>query len=115
MRLELAIAVLLPLAGCVAPEPEPVPVPVPVPVRSKYDRLFDAVLGAATDLGVEVRSADRATGRIAGTKADGEVMVDLVRQPDGSVNVEFIAPGSTETNRKLRERWMSAYERRRGR
>jgi hypothetical protein len=115
MRLELAFAVLLPLAGCVAPEPEPVPVPVPVPVRSKFDRSFDAALGAATDAGVEVRSADRATGRIAGTKAGGEVTIDLVRQPDGTVKVEFNAPGSTETNPKLSERWLQAYQRRMGR
>jgi hypothetical protein len=113
MRLpQLVIAALLPFAGCVAPEPEPVP--VPVPVRSKFDRSFDAALGAATDAGVEVRSADRATGRIMGTKAGGEVTIDLVRQPDGRVKVEFNAPGSTES-KPLSERWFQAYERRMGR
>ena len=106
-----ALTVVLACTGCASTEPEPQPVPVP----SKYDRSFDAALGAATDVGVGVRSADRAGGRIAGTKAGGEVTIDLLRQPDGTVKVHFTAPGSTESTPKLSERWHQAYQRRMGR
>ncbi len=101
-------AVLLPLTGCFIPPPPPVPVPVP----STYDRTFDAALAAATDVGVEVRSADRAAGHIVGTTAAGEVTIDLRRQPNGSVQVEFTAPGASDTSPKLSERWQQAYQRR---
>ena len=104
----LALTAVLTFTGC-ASEPEPVAVP------TKYDRSFDAALGAAGDIGVELRSADRALGRISGERAGVEVTIELQQQPDGTVRVEFSAPGSTETNPKLSERWLSAYQRRMGR
>src|SRR5262245_10538128 len=111
-RLSLfALTAALAFTGCVAAEPEPQPVVIP----SKFDRAFDAAVGAASDIGVEVRSADRASGRIQGPKSGVEVTIDVTRQPDGTVRVEFTAPGSTETNPKLSERWYSAYQRRMGR
>ena len=105
----LAVTVALAFPACVEPEPEP------VPVQSKFDRSFDAAVGAASDIGVEIHSADRNGGRIQGAKADVEVTIDVTRQPDGTVRVAFNAPGSTETNPKLSERWYSAYQRRMGR
>jgi len=106
----LALTAVLACSGC-ASEPEPVPVAIP----SKYDRSFDAALAAATDVGVVVHSADRFLGRIVGEKAGAEVTIDLKRQADGTVKVEFSAPGSTETNPKLSEQWLSAYQRHMGR
>jgi hypothetical protein len=105
-----AVIAALALPGCAASEPAP-----PVPVQSTFDRSFDAALAAATDAGVEVHSADPASGRIQGAKSGVEVTIDLTRQPDGTVRIEFTAPGSTETNPKLSERWYSAYQRRMGR
>jgi hypothetical protein len=107
----LALPAVLACAGCASPEPEPQPVAAP----SKYDRSFDAALAAAADVGVEVRTADRTAGRIRGVKGDAEVTIALQGQPNGSVKVEFSAPGSTETNPKLSEQWLSAYQRRMGR
>ena len=106
-RRSLLAAALLPLAGCW--------IPVSPPVPSKYDRTFDAAVGAAADVGVEVRSADRAAGRIAGTKDGGEVTIHVQERPDGSVKVEFTAPGASDTSPKLSERWHQAYQRRMGR
>ena len=106
----LVIAALLLLTGCVGTsEPEP------VPARPVFERSFDAALGAATDIGVEVRSADRANGRITGVRGDVQVTIDVLRQADGTVRLAFDAPGSTETNPKLSERWFSSYSRRMGR
>jgi hypothetical protein len=106
----LALSAVLACSGC-ASEPEPEPVAIP----AKYDRSFDAAVAAAGDVGVEVRSADRTLGRILGEKAGVEVTIELQRQPNGTVKVEFSAPGSAETNPKLSEKWLSAYQRRMGR
>ena len=108
--LSLTLSAVLACSGC-ATEPEPQPVAIP----SKYDRSFDAALAAAGDVGVEVRSADRVLGQILGEKAGVEVTIELQRQPDGTVRIEFSAPGSTETKPKLSEKWLSAYQRRMGR
>ena len=111
MTREFAASALILFAGCVAPAPEPQTVVVP----ASFDRTWDAALGAAADVGVQVRSADRATGRISGIKAGAEVTIDVRRQADGTLRVAFAAPGSTETNPKLGDRWLSAYQRRMGR
>ena len=110
--LQVALTVLLACAGCASSsEPEA----QPVALRSKYDRSFDAALAAAADVGVEVSSADRAAGRILGERFGVEVSIELRRQANGNVRVEFSAPGSRETNPRLSEKWLSAYQRRMGR
>jgi len=101
----------LTFAGCVEPEPEP----QPVMSSPSFDRSWNAALGAATDVGVQINSADRAGGRITGSKDGGQVTIDVLRQADGTLRVAFEAPGSSETNPKLSDRWLSAYQRRMGR
>jgi hypothetical protein len=105
-----ALSVILACTGC-SSSPEP----APVPGAAQYDRAFDAALGAAHDIGVEVLTADRAAGRILGTRAGGEVKISLQWQPGGSTKVEFSAPGSVETQPRLSELWLAAYNRRMGR
>ncbi|HZN37673.1 MAG TPA: hypothetical protein VFD82_02660 [Planctomycetota bacterium] len=101
----------LPLAGCVGSYPTE---PRTVTTLPSFDRSWDAALSAAADVGVHVDSADRAAGRIAGSKAGAEVTIDVLRQADGTLRVSFKAPGSTETNPTLGDRWRSAYQRRMG-
>jgi hypothetical protein len=62
-----------------------------------------------------VRNADRAGGRIQGTKGTAEVTINLLRQANGDLRLAFSAPGSPETNPTLNDRWLSAYHRRMGR
>jgi len=107
----LALTAVLVWTACAS---EPEPQPQPVPGAAKYDRAFDAALAAAGDVGIEVRTADRAAGRILGAKAGAEVTIWLQWQPNGSTKVEFSAPGSTETP-KLGDKWLAAYQRRMGR
>ena len=104
----VALSVVPVSAACVYHEPAPVVVP------SKYDRSFDAALGAASDVGVAVRSADRNTGRILGTKAGTEVTIELKRQPNGTVQVEF-SPRTPAADPSLGDQWLAAYQRRMGR
>jgi hypothetical protein len=112
-RLSLsALTVVLACTGCAS---EPEPQPVPAPGAAKYDRSFDAAVGACKDIGVEVTKADRAAGRIAGTRAGVEVAIWLQWQPNGSTKIEFSAPGAPDTGPKLSEQWNAAYNRRMGR
>jgi hypothetical protein len=104
----LATAVLI--GGCVA-----YPYGYPVAGPSTFDRSWDAALGAATDSGVQVTSADRPSGRIVGSKAGAAVTITLLTQADGSVRVSFDAPHAQESNPSLSERWTANYQRRMGR
>jgi len=99
------------IAGCAA---YPYGVPT-APIPASFDRSWDAALGAAADAGVQVSSADRASGRITGSKAGAAVTILLQPRPDGSLRVSFDAPTSRETNPTLDERWLSSYNRRMGR
>ena len=100
-------------AGCYDEPPPTYPVVVSTP--PSFDRSWDAALGAAEDAGIQVTLADRMNGNITGTKAGADVRIELRQLPDKSVQVAFSAPGSTEVNPKLSERWLSAYHRRMGR
>jgi len=111
-RTLLALAVTATLAGCVAYYPT---YPTTAPGPPKYDQAFDAALNAATDSGVNVTTADRATGRIIGSKGGAGVTITLQQQGDGSVRVAFNAPDSKQTNPTLAEQLNGAYQRRMGR
>ena len=104
-----AVAAAVLIGGCYTAQPAAPAGP------SKFDRSWDAALGAAADVGVQITSADRASGRITGSKAGAAVAIALQTQADGSVRVSFDAPNAEETNPTLNERWLSNYQRRMGR
>lgn len=114
-RLPLILAAALAvLAGCVvAPYPPAYPSVASTP--PSFDRSWDAALGAAADTGIQVTSADRASGRISGVKAGAGVTIVLQPQADNTLKLSFDAPASKETNPTLGERWAAAYNRRMGR
>jgi hypothetical protein len=102
-------------AGCVvAPYPYSYPTTT-VSSPPSFDRSWDAALGAAADVGVQVTSADRANGRITGSKAGAAVSVELRPQADNTLQVIFSAPDSKESNPTLNDRWLRAYQSRMGR
>lgn len=102
-------------AGCVvAPYPYGYPTTT-VSSPPSFDRSWDAALGAAADVGVQITSADRANGRITGTKAGAAVDIDLRPQADNTLQVIFTAPDSKESNPSLNDRWLKAYQARMGR
>jgi len=98
------------LAGCAPYEPVPVYTPPP-----KYDLAWNAALGGVQDAGVQVTSADPATGLIRGAKDGIDVTVSVARQGDGSVRVQFDAKGATQRDPELSKRFTQAYQRRMGR
>jgi hypothetical protein len=113
LPLALVTALAL-LAGCVV-APYPAAYPTGVSTPPSFDRSWDAALGAAADAGIQVTSADRASGRITGTKAGAAATIELRQQADNSLKVSFNAPASKESNPTLGERWAAAYNRRMGR
>jgi hypothetical protein len=106
------------LAGCAAEEPQAPPPPKPVPYyvpQSTFDRAWNAAQGAVQDAGVQLKSVDRATGLIRGSKDGIDVTVSVVRQADGTTRVQFDSKGPTERDAGLANRFSQAYERRMGR
>ena len=97
------------LSGCVVYEP------VPVTSPSKFDRSWNAALGAVQDAGVQITSAEPSTGVIRGNKDGIDVNALVVRQADGGVRVQFDTKGPTQNDPGLSNRFSQAYERRMGR
>jgi type IV pilus biogenesis protein CpaD/CtpE len=113
IRALAALLVCIGLAGCVA-YPYPYEAQTTM-VPASFDRSWDAALGAASDSGIQVTSADRASGRITGTKAGAAGTITVERQSGGNVRVGFSAPDARESNPTLNDRWLSNYNRRMGR
>ena len=104
------------IAGCyVAPYPYPVSTSQVVVSAPSFDKSWDAALGAASDVGIQITSADRSSGRITGTKAGAGVTIDVRPQADNTLQVIFNAPDSKETNPTLNSRWLAVYNQRMGR
>ena len=104
------------IGGCyVAPYPYPAPAYQTVTSPPNFDKSWDAALGAAADVGIQITQADRANGRITGSKAGAAVTIDLRPQSDNTLQVIFNAPDSKETNPTLNARWLAVYNQRMGR
>jgi hypothetical protein len=101
------------LAGCY-PYPVYTPTPTAPPV-SKFDRVWDAAYGAATDVGVKIQSADRNSGMIQGMKDAVAVSIYVRTQADGSVAAEITAKGPASQQQAVSDQISQAYERRMGR
>jgi hypothetical protein len=102
------------IAGCYA-YPYPYPAYQTVTAAPSFDKSWDAALGAAADVGIQIASADRGAGRITGSKAGARVTIDVRPQADNTLQVIFSAPDSRESNPSLNERWLAVYNQRMGR
>jgi len=111
LRIVLALVLgSLATSGCVVYEPVVVP-----GAPASFDRSWNAALGGVQDAGVQIQSADPATGFIRGAKDGIDVTVVVARQADGSVRVQFDAKGPTQRDPGLGDRFSRAYDRRMGR
>ena len=109
----IAMAIVAGLAaGCVVYEAPPGYYSYTLP--SPYDRAWSAAGGALHDAGVQVVSADPATGVARGSKDGVDVTVSVARQAAGTTRVQFDAKPS-DRDPGLAQRFSDAYERRRGR
>jgi hypothetical protein len=106
-RMTLFLAACLTTA-CVAYAPYQYP-------GANYDRAWNAALGGVQDAGVNVTQAEQENGLIRGSRNGIEVIVNLVRQADGSVRVQFDTKGDIRNDPQLPNRFSQAYDRRMGR
>ena len=111
----LALAVALyTLAGCVVYDPY-YPYGAPPPGPSKFDRAWNAAVGALQDQGVQIANQDRGAGVISGRRGGINVNTRLMTQADGSVRVEFNAGGAMSEDPSLPDRISRSYDARMGR
>lgn len=89
--------------------------PAPYYYGSNYDRAWNAALGGAQDAGVTITQVEPENGFIRGTRNGIDVTVQVARQPDGSVRVQFDTRGDTRNDPQLANRFSQAYDRRMGR
>ena len=83
---------LFTLASCVVYDPYYPYGPPPGP--SKFDRAWNAAVGALQDQGVQIGNQDRASGTIDGRRGGINMKARVLTQADGSVRVEFNASGA---------------------
>ena len=116
LHLALVAACTL-IAGCyVAPYPYyPAPTYQTVTSAPSFDKSWDAALGAAADVGVQITSADRATAASPAARPAPRVTIDVRPQADNTLQVIFSAPDSKESNPSLNDRWLAVYNQRMGR
>jgi hypothetical protein len=105
----LTLMLALLLSGCVA-----YPVAVVAPT-SNYDRVWDSALRAADDVGIQVASADKAAGYMAGTKGRIDAQIFVLRQADGGVRVQLDLKGPLDQDPGLSDRFSRTYDRYMGR
>ena len=108
LRAMAVIAGSLALAACVVYEP------VPQQGPSTYDRAWAAAIGAMQDQGVAISDQDRASGVLRGARGPAGVTAVVRTRPDGRVQVEFNATG-TSADPGLVDRISESYNRRMGR
>lgn len=106
-RAGLLLALALAVHACVVYAPPPGP--------STYDRAWDSAARAAQDAGIQLSSADRATGQMLGTRGAIGARISVTRQADGTTRVELNLSGPLQSDPGLSDRFNAAYERYMGR
>ena len=82
---------------------------------SKFDQSWSAAIGALSDQGVHISTQNRGAGVIQGTRNGVMITINLIRQGNGGVRVEFDTSGTTQNDRTVIERVASSYNSRMGR
>jgi hypothetical protein len=101
------------IAGCTYYEVAPGVYQTSVP--SKFDRAWNAAIGAFEDQGVRIVTEDRDAGYLSGTRDGINVTATIRTQADGSVRVQFDTSGDTNRDPTLINRIDRAYDRLMGR
>ena len=111
----LVVACALPLCACVAYEPYPVVVSPQLTTQQRFDRSWNAAVGAMTDEGLAITEENRAAGIARGRQGAISVTATLETLPDGAIKVSFGSSAAGDTGSSLARRVHESYERRMGR
>ena len=113
-RFLVLVAALFALSACVVYDPY-YPYGYPAAGPSKFDRSWNAAVGALQDQGVQIANQDRGAGVIEGRRGGINVKARLMTQADGGVRVEFNTGGAMSEDPGLPERISRSYDARMGR
>ena len=105
-RRSAAVVLAFALSGCVVYEPVPV---------DPMQQSWVAAMGAVQDAGLELASADQATGTVRGTRGRAEGIISVRMRGDGRVGVEITSRDPDGREPGLTQRLTDAYNRRMGR
>ncbi len=83
--------------------------------QQRFDRSWDAVVGAMADQGVAIATQDRGAGVVRGTRGTASVTASVQTQADGDIQVRFDQSGPPEADPQLIHRISASYDRRMGR
>jgi len=103
------------LCACVAYEPVPVVVSPQMTTQQRFDRSWNAALGAMADEGLAITEQNRAAGIARGSRGALSVTATLETLPDGAIKVQFGAAAAGDAGNNLARRVHEAYQRRMGR
>ena len=110
LNLALLIATgLLVSSGCYYYVP-PAVVSLPPPPYASYDYVWDNVILAAQDVGIQITSSIRNTGTIFGQRDGVGVTIQIIRQPDGRTRIELTVKGGQGLGSAIADDFYRAYD-----
>ena len=115
-RLSLTLLLLMGLAivsGCYYYVPSAVVASPDLPYASpyaSYDYIWDNVMRAAHDAGIQITSSNRNTGTIFGQRDRVDVTIQIIRQADGRTRIELTINGSQGSSSAIADDFYGAYD-----
>jgi hypothetical protein len=107
-RFVLILFVFFLFHSCVAYAPVPAPSVYRV---SSYQIAWEKAVSAAQDVGIQITSADEASGTIEGQSGRTDVTIRVKRQPEGRIRLEVSLRGPSQ-EAYIADEFHRAYERR---
>jgi len=115
-RLNLALLLLMGLvivSGCYYYVPPTVVASPDSPYASpyvSYDYIWDNVMRAAHDAGIQITSSNRNTGMIFGQRDSVDVTIQVIQQADGRTRIELTINGSQRSGSTIVDDFYRAYD-----
>jgi outer membrane protein OmpA-like peptidoglycan-associated protein len=100
---------LLIVTGCYYYVP-PAVVVSPGPPYASYDYIWDNVMRAAQDVGIQITSSNRNTGTIFGQRDRVGVTIQIIQQADGRTRVELTINDSQGSSSAIADDFYRAYD-----
>lgn len=111
-KLNLALILLTGLmivSGCYYYVPHAV-VASPGPPYASYDYIWDSLIRAAQDVGIQITTSNKNTGTIIGQRDRVGVTIQVTQQADGKTRIELTARDSQGSNSAIADDFYRAYD-----
>lgn len=111
-KLNLALILLTGLvivSGCYYYVPHAV-VASPGPPYASYDYIWDSLMRAAQDVGIQITTSNKNTGTIIGQRDRVGVTIQVTQQADGKTRIELTARDSQGSSSTIADDFYRAYD-----